>query len=129
MIVDRKSGKARQRLPLPDTGTALAADASGRWLVAGTERGAIAVFDGEDREDFVAGESKKIHEGAVGALIFDPDELRVYSTGSDGKLFSTHARGALEPEDRTGGGGHEGLVTAIAARTPRTSSTRRGATG
>ncbi len=114
VIVDRKAGKARQRLPLPDAGTALAADASGRWIVAGTERGAVAVFDAEDKDDFAAGESKKIHEGAVGALLFDPDELRVWSTGSDGKLLLTHVRGALEPEDRTGGGGHDGQVTAIA---------------
>lgn len=114
VILDRKSGAAKQRLPLPDDGSAIAADASGKWIAAGTARGTLAVFDCEDKPSFLAGESKKIHEGAVGALIFDPDELRVYSTGSDGRLLLTHVRGALEPEDRTGGGGHEGLSTAIA---------------
>ncbi len=113
VIVDRKTGAARQRLALPDDGTALAADASGRWLVAGTGRGVVAVFEAEERDSFVAAEAKKLHEGAVTAIAFDPDELRVYSTGSDGKLLLTHVRGALEPEDRTGGGGHEGLPTAI----------------
>ncbi|MFT3772416.1 MAG: HEAT repeat domain-containing protein [Minicystis sp.] len=113
VIVDRKSGAAKQRLPLPEDGSAIAADASGKWLAAGTSRGTLVVFDAEERSDFVAGESKKIHEGAIGALLFDPDELRVYSTGSDNRLLLTHVRGALEPEDRTGGG-HEGLVTAIA---------------
>jgi ParB family chromosome partitioning protein len=114
VILDRKSGAAKQRLPLPEEGTALAADASGKWIAAGTARGTLAVFDAEDRPQFLAGESKKIHEGAIGALFFDPDELRVYSTGADNKLLLTHVRGALEPEDRTGGGGHENLVTAIA---------------
>ncbi len=113
VVLDRKTGAARQRLPLPEEGSALAADASGRWLVAGTARGTVVVFDAEDRDAFVAGESKKLHDGAVSALLFDPDELRVYSTGSDHKLLVTHVRGALEPEDRTGGGGHEGLPTAM----------------
>lgn len=114
VIVDRKSGAAKQRLTLPEEGSAIAADASGKWLAAGTTRGTLAVFDCEDRAEFVGGESKKIHEGSVGALLFDPDELRVYSTGSDGKLLLTHVRGALEPDDRTGGGGHDGQVTALA---------------
>jgi len=114
VILDRKTGAARQRLPLPEEGSALAADASGRWLVAGTARGTVVVFDAEDKDDFLAGESKKLHEGAVSVLLFDPDELRVFSSGSDNKLLLTHVRGALEPEDRSGGGGHEGLPTGIA---------------
>lgn len=114
VILDRVSGAARQRLPLPEAGSALAADASGKWLAAGTARGALLVFDAEDRAELLAGETKKLHEGAIGALAFDADELRVYSTGQDGRLLLTHVRGALEPEDRSGGGGHEGLVTAIA---------------
>jgi ParB family chromosome partitioning protein len=114
VIVDRKSGKARQRLALPDPGSALAADASGRWLCAGTSRGMLLVWGAEEKDEFHAGESKKLHEGAILALAFDPDELRVYSTGSDGRLLLTHVRGELEPEDRAGGGGHEGPVSAIA---------------
>jgi ParB family chromosome partitioning protein len=116
VILDRQTGAARQRLPLPQSeeGSALAADASGKWLAAGTARGTLVVFDAEERADFLAGEAKKIHEGAIGALLFDPDELRVYSTGSDNRILLTHVRGALEPEDRTGGGGHENVVTAMA---------------
>jgi ParB family chromosome partitioning protein len=113
-VLDRKSGAARQRLALPDEGTALAADASGKFLAAGTARGTLCIFDCEDKAEYLAAESKKIHEGAIGALLFDPDEPRVYSAGLDNKLLLTHARGALEPEDRSGGGGHEGLVRAFA---------------
>ncbi len=112
-VLDRKSGKTLQRLPLADAGTALASDAGGVWLAAGTSRGVLAVFDCEEKKDFLAAESKKIHDGAVSALLFDPDELRVYSAGSDNKLLLTHARGELEPEDRAGGSAHEGLVQAL----------------
>ncbi|MEO7327931.1 MAG: HEAT repeat domain-containing protein, partial [Minicystis sp.] len=112
-IVDRQSGKTLQRLPLAEAGTALASDAAGVWLAAGTSRGVLAVFDCEEKKDFLAAESKKIHDGAVSALLFDPDELRVYSAGSDNKLLLTHARGELEPEDRAGGSAHEGLVQAL----------------
>ncbi len=113
VIVDRAKGKRLQTLALPDAGTVLAADAPGAWLVAGTSRGTIAVFDGEERRDFIGASSKKIHEGAVTALLFDPDEPRVYSGGSDGKLLLTHVRGELEPEDRAGGSAHDGAPTAI----------------
>jgi HEAT repeat protein len=114
VIVDRAKGKRLQTLTLADPGTALAADASGAWLVAGTSRGTIAVFDGEERRDFIGAASKKIHEGAVTALLFDPDEPRVYSAGSDNKLLLTHVRGELEPEDRAGGAAHDAAPTAIA---------------
>jgi len=113
VILDREKGKLLQTLPLTDPGTALAADASGTWLVAGTARGTIAVFDGEERREFIGAESKKIHEGAVTALLFDPDELRVYSAGSDNRLLLTHVRGELEPEDRAGGAAHDAPPQAL----------------
>src|SRR5690349_8132477 len=115
VILDREKGKRLQTLPLADAGTALAADASGAWLVAGTARGTIAVFDGEERRDFIGAASKKIHEGAVTALLFDPDELRVYSAGSDNRLLLTHVRGELEPEDRAGGAAHDAPPQALCA--------------
>ena len=113
VILDRDKGKRLQTLPLADAGTALAADASGTWLVAGTARGTIAVFDGEERRELIGAASKKIHEGAVTALLFDPDELRVYSAGSDNRLLLTHVRGELEPEDRAGGAAHDAPPQAI----------------
>jgi ParB family chromosome partitioning protein len=114
VIVDRKKGTTLQRLPLAEAGTVLASDAAGQWLAVGTSRGVLAVFDCEEKREFLAAESKKIHDGAISALLFDPDELRVYSAGSDNKLLLTHVRGELEPEDRAGGSAHEGLVQALA---------------
>src|SRR5262249_10189785 len=73
LILGGATAAPRQRLPLPEEGTALAADASGKWLCAGTSRGSVLVFDAEDKDAFIAGESKKVHEGAVSALLFDPD--------------------------------------------------------
>ncbi|HZT82983.1 MAG TPA: hypothetical protein VFA26_22325, partial [Gemmataceae bacterium] len=114
VVLSRKDGKVLQTLDLPEAGTALAADPTGHWLVAGTARGTVAVFEDEDKPEFLLSESQKLHEGAVAALLFDPEELRFLSAGADNKLLSTHARGKLEPEDRGRGASHADLVTALA---------------
>src|SRR5207249_10558738 len=101
MILARKDGAELQALDLPDPGTCLASDPTGRWLVAGTARGAVAVFEGESTRDaFTPSGADTLHEGAVTALLFERDDLRFLSAGADLKLLSTHARGNLEPEDR-----------------------------
>ena len=58
------------------------------------------MFDAQHRDEFEPGEAAKLHDGAVTALLFEPEELRFFSTGADGKLLTTHARGELEPEDK-----------------------------
>ena len=58
-------------------------------------------------------ESERLHEGAVTALLFEPEELRFFSAGADQKLLSTHARGKLEPEDKGRGNNHTDPVTAL----------------
>jgi ParB family chromosome partitioning protein len=113
IILARKDGKVLQTLSLPEPGTALAADPTGRWLVAGTDKGTVAVFDGEDKSEFVPAESARLHEGAVTALLFEREELRFFSAGADQKLLSTHARGKLEPEDKGRGNNHTEPVTAM----------------
>ncbi|HYT91801.1 MAG TPA: HEAT repeat domain-containing protein, partial [Gemmataceae bacterium] len=112
-VLARKDGKALQTLQLPEPGTCLAADKTGQWLVAGTGKGTVAVIDCEDKDEFALGESAKIHEGAVTALLFEQEELRFYSAGADQKLLSTHARGKLEPEDKGRGNNHTEPVTAM----------------
>jgi ParB family chromosome partitioning protein len=113
LVMARKDGKVLQTLELPDAGTSLAADPTGQWLAAGTARGVVAVFDGEGKPELVLSESHKIHEGAVTALLFEQEELRFFSAGADQKLFSTHARGKLEAEERGRGAGHTDLVTSL----------------
>lgn len=113
LILARKDGKVLQALDLPEPGTSLAADPTGRWLAAGTTRGTVAVFDAEGKPEFLLSASERLHEGAVSALLFEPDELRFLSAGADQKLFSTHARGKLEPEDKGRGNNHTDLVTAL----------------
>ena len=73
----------------------------------------MAVFDDEGKPGFLLSASEKLHEGAVSALLFEPDELRFFSAGADQKLLSTHARGRLEPEDKGRGNNHTDLVTAL----------------
>jgi ParB family transcriptional regulator, chromosome partitioning protein len=113
LILNRKDGKTLQTLELPEPGSCLAADPTGRWLVAGTARGVVSVFEGEGKPEFALSESDRLHEGAVTALLFEPDELRFLSAGADQKLLSTLARGKLEPEDKGRGNNHSDLVTAL----------------
>jgi ParB family chromosome partitioning protein len=112
-ILSRKDGRVLQTLTIPEPGTCLAADPSGCWLAAGTAKGMVAVFDAEEKPEFLLGESAKLHEGAVTALLFEPEELRFLSAGADLKLLSTLARGKLEPEDKGRGNNHTDLVTAL----------------
>ncbi|QDU21891.1 HEAT repeat domain-containing protein [Urbifossiella limnaea] len=112
-LVSRADGKVLQTLDLPDRGTCLAADRSGQWLAAGTEKGTVVVFDGQDRADFERSDAERLHDGAVTALLFEPDDLRFFSAGADHKLLSTHARGRLEPEDKGRDNNHEDIVTAM----------------
>jgi ParB family transcriptional regulator, chromosome partitioning protein len=120
-ILARKDGKVLQTLPLPEAGTALAADPTGRWLVAGTEKGNVAVYQCEEVHgsqpvglpESTPSESARLHEGAVTALLFEREELRFFSAGADQKLLSTHARGKLEPEDKGRGNNHTEPVTAM----------------
>ena len=114
VVLSRKDGKELQRLPLPGDGTVATADPTGTWLVAGTKTGSLAVFECEDKDDFVASEDAKVHEGQVTALLFERDELRVLSIGADQKLLTTHVRGHLEPDDRGGRHMHDELTPALA---------------
>ncbi|MCA9691600.1 MAG: HEAT repeat domain-containing protein [Myxococcales bacterium] len=120
VIVNAADGKALQRLPLPADGTALASDASGRWLAVGCAEGTLAIFSREESEAFTAGSTGRLHDGAITALLFDTGELRVISAAVDNHLLVTHARGALEPEVRDGKSGHSeavyGLVHGLGGR-------------
>lgn len=106
-------GKAAASFDLGANATRIAVDPSGQWIAAGTQRGTVAVFEREGRDTFIAAESARLHEGAVTALKFMPDALRFMSAGVDNKLLLTHARGALEAEDRGGRQGHDDAVQAI----------------
>jgi ParB family chromosome partitioning protein len=113
VIVAGSEGTVLQTLELPEDGTCLATDKTGSWLVAGTTRGTVAVFDGQDKEEFELSESDRLHDGAVTALLFEPEELRFFSAGADNKLLTTFARGRLEPEDKGRGNMHEDVLTAM----------------
>jgi ParB family chromosome partitioning protein len=117
-FLSRNDGSLLQSLELPEVGTCLAADKTGQWLAVGTAKGTVAVFDGQDKPEFEPAESEKLHDGAVTALLFEPEELRFFSAGADHKLLSTFARGRLEPEDKGRGNNHDDLVTAMLCHDP-----------
>jgi ParB family chromosome partitioning protein len=112
-VLARKDGKVLQSLELPDQGTVLASDPSGRWLAAGSSGGVVAVFEAESSAEFVPSDSSRLHEGEVTALLFENDDLRFFSAGADLKLLTIHARGRLEPEDKGRGNNHADRVTAM----------------
>ncbi|MGB7344430.1 MAG: HEAT repeat domain-containing protein [Pirellulaceae bacterium] len=113
VVLDAAKGEILQTIELPDRGTSLAADPTGDWIAIGMHDGTIAVFDREEKDAFLLSESEKIHNGAVTALLFETDELRFFSAGADKKLFSTHARGRLEAEDRGRANTHSERVTSM----------------
>ncbi len=106
-VVSREDGVGAQTLDVGERVTAVAADPSGEWLVTGTDRGTLVVWDGEGGKGFTESARARVHEGEVRALLFEAEELRVLSTGSDLRLLVTHVRGELEPEDRGGSGAHD----------------------
>ena len=112
-IVSLENGKEQQSIELPEKGTALASDPTGNWLVIGTLKGTIAVHECELQSEYQLSESAQLHEGAVTSLLFEREELRFFSAGADQKLFSTHARGALEPEDRGRSYNHSDQIDAL----------------
>lgn len=112
-ILDLETGEARQRLDLGEEGSALAANPSGSWLAVGSVHGTLTIFEAENKERYERGDAQKLHQGAITALLFDPDELRVLSAGGDCKLYNTHVRGRLDPEDRGSKANHDQPITAM----------------
>ena len=116
IVLARADGKVLQTLELPEAATCLAADPTGQWLAVGSAKGTVSVFECETAPaEFRLSDSAPLHEAAVTALLFETDELRFQSAGADQKLFSTHARGRLEAEDRGRGANHEQPITAMIA--------------
>ena len=114
-VIGRVDRQPLQTLDLPEPATCLASDPTGQWLVAGTAKGTVCVFESETKPEFQLSDSAALHEAAVTALLFEAGELRFLSAGADQKLLSTHARGRLEAEDRGKGANHTEPITAMIA--------------
>src|SRR5262249_24271698 len=82
-----RARRPRHQLRLPEDGPCAAGDPSGGWLAGGTSKANVLVFESEGRHPFELSASEKPHEGAVTALLFEPQELRFYSAGADNKLL------------------------------------------
>ncbi|WP_165067092.1 HEAT repeat domain-containing protein [Paludisphaera rhizosphaerae] len=112
-VLARKDGKLAQTIELPEPGSTLASDPSGKWLAVGTTDGLVSIYEAESSADFAPGDSARLHEGEVTAILFERDDLRFFSAGADMKLLSTHARGKLEPEDKGRANNHSDRITAM----------------
>ena len=110
-LVDAK-GKRSADFDLGEPGRSVAVDPTGHWIVVGTTRGHVCVFSDADG-DWAQVSRTRMHDGQVTALAFSPDELRVYSTGSDRKLLVSFVRGAHDTEDRGGNNMHDREALAI----------------
>jgi ParB family chromosome partitioning protein len=114
-------GQELRRVQLDTRGSALAVDSTGAFLAAGSVDGTVTVLSHEGHArptDFEVKASAQLHQGLVLALRFEPDEPRFCSLGSDGRFLLTHARGALEPLDRTGRAGQGAPAQGIALYGP-----------
>lgn len=104
LLIDSKGAKAAE-FDLGEPVSALAASPDGSWLTAGTRRGHVAVFNLDD--EWTEQQRDRLHDGEITALQFAPDELRVYSTGTDARVLVSFVRGAFDTEDRGGNNSHE----------------------
>ena len=93
--------------------TTIGASPDGIWMAIGTSDGSVFVYEREDKQEFQLSESAQIHKSEVAAILFDQEELTFFSAGLDHKLLLTHARGALEPEDRGRANNHGDRVNGI----------------
>lgn len=114
VIVSPRKKQPLQCFALEDQhGVCIASSPDGNWLAVGASKGLVAVYECEGRPEFAESAAAKLHDGAVTALLFEPEELRFFSAGADQKLLLTHARGELQPEDRGRGNSHTDAVTGM----------------
>ncbi len=110
-IVDR-TGEIRATFDVGEPVRSVASDPSGKFVATGTSRGHIAVFQLEDGE-WIEGTRERLHDGEVTAMMFSPDELRLYTTGLDCRLLISYVRGSVDTEDRGGNNMHDRAVEAM----------------
>ncbi|WP_020394990.1 HEAT repeat domain-containing protein [Thiolinea disciformis] len=113
-IVDLTSNSITQSFEHTDTATTLASSPDGLWFAVGFRQGKVAVYHAETpASEFALSSEGAIHQGQVSALLFSQHELQFYSAGADKKLFLTHARGSLQPLDKSKSSNHEAPITAL----------------
>lgn len=102
------SSQTQQVFELAHPATCLAVSADQLWLAVGDQAGGVHTY--EYREQLVWSASAPIHQAAVTAIAFEPQQQRFFSTGLDLKLYSTHAQGELQALDKGRGSMHSQVV-------------------
>ncbi len=111
IVVDHQATEVA-RFGLPDQGTAVAASHDGTFVAVGCRDGTVSVVE-HAAEGWVPRGSGELHQGPVTALQFEVEEPRFWSAGEDRRLLVTHARGALEPIERSSSGSHDKPIRAM----------------
>ena len=117
VFILNSKGKIEQTLEFGEAGTTIASCPAGDWFAVGTQQGTVTVCQAEEQDEFVISDSAPLHNATVTSILFEPEELRFLSAGADRKLFLTHARGTLEPEDRGRSNNHDDDITAMVLAT------------
>lgn len=114
-IVDCKKNKVLQEIAYSEKSCSLASSPDGLWLAVGDNKGTIFVYQSDEKspEILALSAESSIHKGAVTTIQFEAEALRFYSTGTDKKLFSTHAQGELQPLDRGKNSNHKKNIHAL----------------
>lgn len=100
--------QTQQVFELAQSATCLAVSADQLWLAVGDQAGGVHTY--EYREQLVWSASAPMHQAAVTAIVFEPQQQRFFSTGLDLKLYSTHAQGELQALDKGRSSMHSQVV-------------------
>ncbi|WP_394123475.1 HEAT repeat domain-containing protein [Psychrobacter nivimaris] len=94
--------------------TALATSSDGSWLVLADKTGDVSSYQWTSEEaQLNLSSRKKLHQGKVNALCFEPVGQYFFSAGADKCLYRTHVQGDLHPVDRAKSSQHSEMITAL----------------
>lgn len=100
------------RLAFSQRATVMAVSTDQTWLAVGDDQGVISTYQCVNAQ-LQQSASAQLHQGAVTALVFEPQQQRFFSAGADQKLYSTHAQGELQALDRGKNSNHSGVIHSL----------------
>lgn len=94
--------------------TAIATSSDGSWLVVSDKTGDVSSYQWtSDETQLNLSSRKKLHQGKVNALCFEPVGQYFFSAGTDKCLYRTHVQGDLHPVDRAKSSQHSEMITTL----------------
>ena len=113
-VFDLKKQTLLQQFSYSESTAVMDVNSDGLWLAMGDSKGVVHVYQTDEAsQQLVLSDSATVHKGAVTEIKFEAEALKFYSTGTDKKLFSTHAQGHLQPLDRGKSSNHNSNIHAL----------------